>query len=134
VYDYEVDMFKQTLEICRTGKHQTLPHPIPNAIVESMLLHLRILTELLVSRGSDSDDIRLSDLLPTFTSARIAELKERYGGRKTVGSPCWTLNKMLAHPTSLRADTYSYDSVLRAMVPVIVRLLEEIAIARRAGG
>lgn len=58
-------MFRQTLRLS-TGECNKFPHPIPNAIVESMLLHLRILIDILLSKRSDKDDITLTDLLPGF--------------------------------------------------------------------
>jgi len=47
VYDFEEDMFKRTL-LLSAGECNKFPHPIPNAIVESMLLHLRILVDILL--------------------------------------------------------------------------------------
>ena len=131
VYDYETDMLKETLRVCQTEAFKTLQHPIPNAVVESMLLHLRILVDILLSRGSDDDDIKLTDLLPSFQSPLIDELRNSYGNHKSVGSPCWTLNKMLAHPTLLRSGSYSYASTLITVLPLIVPLLDEISQARQ---
>lgn len=130
VYDYEVDMFKQTWEMCSTGARNRFPHPIPNAISESLLLHLRILVEIFLPGGVEPDDIKLADLLPKFRSPLIEELRSKYGNSRTVGSPCWTLNKMLAHPTQLRSNSYNYDQVLKVVLPLILPLLDEIAQAR----
>lgn len=123
-------MFNQTLDACQTGAYKTFPHPIPNAIVESMLLHLRILVDIFLSRGADADDIKLADLLPGLKSPLINELRNRYGNRNTAQSPCWILNKMLAHPTMLRSNSYSYAPVLTALLPLMLPLLEEIQDAR----
>jgi hypothetical protein len=131
VYDYEVDMLKQTWSACSTGAISTYPYPIPNALVESMMLHLRIVVDIFLSRGTDLDDIKLTDLLPKFHSPLIEQLKNAYGNRNTAGSPCWTLNKMLAHPTLLRGNSYNYDGVLKIMLPLILPLLEEVAQARQ---
>lgn len=130
VYDYEVDMFSQTWDMCMTRVHRTFRHPVPNAIVESMLFHLRILVEILISKGTP-DDIKLTDLLPRFDSVLISTLRSKYGTRGKVGSPCWTLNKMLAHPSKSRSDNYNYDPVLNIMIPCITPLLTEIDHARR---
>ena len=131
VYDYEVDMFTQMLRIGTTVECQEFPQPIQNAIVESMLLHLRILVDILLSRGSGNDDIDLVDLLPAFKSSLVAQLKTAYGDSKTVGCPCWHLNKRLAHPTQIRSSSYNYDHVLNALVPLVTQLLDEIAAARQ---
>ena len=131
VYDYEVDMFTQMLRIGTTVECHMFPQPIQNAIVESMLLHLRILVDILLSRGPGNDDINLTDLLPGFKSSLVAQLKTAYGDSKTVGSPCWHLNKRLAHPTQIRSTSYNYDHVLQALGPMVLKLLDEIAAARR---
>ena len=124
-------MFKQTWSICTMGVTEIYRHPIPNAILESMLLHLRILTEILISKGYP-DDIKLNDqLLSKYESQRVDELRTRYGTSNTFGSPCWTLNKMLAHPSLLRSNSYNYDLVLKVLLPCILPLLDEIERARR---
>ena len=130
VYDYERDMFTQMLRIGTTVECQKYPPPVQNAIVESMLLHLRILVDILRSHGRDKDDIKLTDLLPSFTSPLIDQLKTAYGDNKTVSSPCWELNKRLAHPTTVRSSSYTYNHVLQALVPIVGPLLDEIAAAR----
>jgi hypothetical protein len=96
-----------------------------------MLLHLRILVDILLSRGAGNDDIHLTDLLPGFKSSLVTQLKTGYGDNKTIGCPCWELNKRLAHPTQIRSTSYNYDHVLNALVPVVMRLLDEIAAARQ---
>jgi hypothetical protein len=131
VYDYEAFMFKDKWTCCSTGAVKTFPESVKNAIVESALLHLRILVDILLSRGSESDDIKLTDLLPNFQSPLIGQLRNAYGDRKTTDSPCWTLNKMMAHPTQFRSDSHNYDPTLKAMLPAILPLLEEIAQARQ---
>jgi hypothetical protein len=133
VYGYEVDMFNEMRGACELGLGNTYPPHIANAIVESMLLHLRILVEILLSRGPDpdGDNIKLTDLLPGFKSPLIQELGDRYGNRGIERSPCWTLNKMLAHPSRLRSHTYTYDPVLKVMLPVLLPLLDEVGQARQ---
>ena len=135
VFDYEVDMFRQTQNLCQSAEFNSLSPPIPNAVVESMLLHLRILVDILLSRGTspDGDDIKLNGLLPGFTSPLIEQLRTRYGNRTTAGCPCWTLNKMLAHPSTLRGESYSYAKTVETTVPVMRSLIDEIAAARLVG-
>ncbi len=123
-------MLKQMRDAC-AYRTKAFKLPIQNAVVESLLLHLRILVEILLSKGSDADDIKLTDLLPGFTSPLIEKLRVDYGTRAAVGSPCWTLNKMLAHPTHLRSNSYNYDPVLSVMLPTIWPLLDEIAQSRK---
>lgn len=132
VYDFEVDMFTEMLRIGTTVECQRFPELVQNAIVESMLLHLRILVDILLSRGyRKNDDINLTDLLPSFKSSVVAQLKTAYGDASTVDCPCWHLNKRLAHPTQIRCSPYSYDDLLHALIPIVRQLLAEIAAARQ---
>ncbi len=130
IYDFEEDMFRRTFLLATTDCNK-YPHPIPNAIVESMLLHLRILVEILLSCGSGDDDIKLKELLPGFKSPLVGQLKTTYGNSKQVGSPRWNLNKRLAHPTQVRSSSYTYDHLVQALVPLVEPLLGEVAEARQ---
>jgi len=86
VYDYEEDMFRRTFLLATTDCNK-FPPPIPNAIVESMLLHLRILVDILLSRGSGDDDIKLTELLPGFKSPLVGQLKTTYGNSPAAALP-----------------------------------------------
>jgi hypothetical protein len=133
-YDYEVMMFRETAPPIR------LPNPCPNAriytnaFVESRLLHARILCDILLSRGSQPDDINLSTLLPGFASPLIDQLREDYGDPRRQDTPCWELNKHLAHPTSFRADSHDYGPMLQRLEPTMIRLFDEIAAERAKRG
>jgi hypothetical protein len=124
VYKYEVDMFQATLALVRS-ESDYLPLVIRNALVESMLLHLRILVGILLSHGWE-DDVKLKEILPGFQSANVDKLKELYGDRKQVGSCCSTLDKMLAHASKVRSDQYDYSSLVNKLLPTISALLAEI--------
>lgn len=129
-FDYESDMFYQTLRLCESGEHNSYLHPIPNAIVESLLLHVRNLVEILTSRGTCADDLGIDILLPNFSSPRIDELRDLYGHRKETGTPCWTLNKMLVHATSVRSDSHDYLPTVEKLAPCIKALIGEVQQAR----
>src|SRR5579862_1326382 len=130
VYDYEVLMFTELRNVLMVSPSKIYHQLIVNAIVESMLLHLRILTGILISTGH-SNDIKLKDhLLPKFKSRRVDDLRKEYGTSDTEGTPCWTLNKMLAHPSLRRSNSYDYTQVLNVLVPCILPLIEEIDHAR----
>lgn len=108
VLHYEVDMFNGLLALCYGGIRNTFTWPIPNAITESLMLHTRILTCILISRGR-GDDIKLKDLLPNLDVPEIETLKMVYGMDDDSTSICWTFNKRLAHATTTRADSDGYD-------------------------
>jgi|HubBroStandDraft_6_1064221.scaffolds.fasta_scaffold259160_4 hypothetical protein len=97
-----------------------------------MLLHLRILVDMLLSRGGRDDDIRLTELLPDFKSRLIEQLKITYGGPNDADSPYWNLNKRLAHPTKVRSSPYSYNYLTQPLLPIVLPLLNKVAEARRA--
>ena len=82
VFDYEVQMFNGLLALCQGNIRNSFQWPIPNAITESLLLHARILTCVLISRGRE-DDIKLSTLLPGFTVPGDQHPRQRSTGRTT---------------------------------------------------
>ena len=63
VLDYEVQMFLGTEEIRSSFQiKDAATHLTRNALVESSLLHIRILADLFLSRGTQPDDINLAQL------------------------------------------------------------------------
>jgi hypothetical protein len=127
VYDYEVDMFKSMYVHCRSDVLASYSPHIRNAIVESLLLHTRNIVDILLSRDTEPDAINLKTLLPGFSPTQLGALAKLYGSGKAVGSPCWTLNKMLVHSTSLRTDHFNYTAMLETLRPVTSSCLDEIA-------
>lgn len=126
VYDYEVDMFKGMYIQCRNDVLASYSLHVRNAIVESLLLHTRNLVDILLSRDTEPDAINLKTLLPGFSPTQLGTLAKLYGSGKMAGSPCWTLNKMLAHSTSLRTDHFDYTATLETLRPIINSCLDEI--------
>src|SRR5207244_872549 len=117
VFEYEADMFFAMCDLLRSGNQvfAALPHHVRNAVVESALLHTRQLADILLSRGTRTDDINLNALIPNLRPARLAELRQLFGTQNTSGCPCWTINKMLAHPTTRRSARYDYTNVLNGI-------------------
>lgn len=136
VFNYEADMFFAMCGLLEEGDpaYAALSGPVRNAVVESGLLHTRQLIDVLRSLGNDPDDINLSGLLPGFQPARLDELREVYGNRNVIGSPCWTLNKRLAHATSHRGASYDYTSLLRQLVPLLADVVRDVRNRRVADG
>lgn len=137
VFDYELQMYFETrnlLKHLRTQNNNDIKNIIiKNATVESMLLHTRIMTDILISKGKskDNDDITLKGLLPNWCESGIGEklikeLKNAYGNQNDINSPCWIINKMLAHPTKWRSDNFDYSVYLKQIEPAIHNLLSEI--------
>jgi hypothetical protein len=100
---------------------------VDNALVESICLHMRIFVDILLSKKSDKDDdIRLEDLMPGFQHPSVNQLRAVYKDGRTEGSPCWVLNKMVAHPTLKRGASYDYTSIIRQLLPLIEGVWQEI--------
>jgi hypothetical protein len=128
VFDYEVDMFRNLCQLLKAGnsQYQSLSHYIKCAIVESAVLHTRILVDVLLSRSSEQDDITLLLLAPTFKCSAIDQLRQSYGNRSQADSPCWAFNKKLAHATSQRTDRYDYSAQLNQLVPLINDIVDQV--------
>lgn len=125
VFEYEVRMFRCLLALLKKG-NQEFPDGVQYAIVESVVLHTRQLVDILLSRGKKRDDIKLSSLLPCFQSIHLDTLDKHYGKAHERNSPCWIINKRLAHPTSERGDSFDYSRLLSKLVPKIEVLLQKI--------
>jgi len=105
---------------------------VRNAVVESACLHARILVDMLLSRDSGKgDDIQLSELLPGFRHTSVEQLRVAYGDARTELSPCWILNKMIAHPTLKRGTSHDYTAVLKKLPGSIESVCQEIENHRR---
>ena len=73
VFDYEVMMFRNILayknRVILSDKQ--IQHIVQCSLTESLVLHTRILIEILISRGQRVDDITINKLLPNFASRNI---------------------------------------------------------------
>jgi hypothetical protein len=125
-----VSTFDGTLALCTNREHTKYPFPVPNAIVESLLLHTRILVEIFLSRDTEADAVNLKTLLPGFDSVTIGELATLYGKGKDVDSPCRTINKRLAHSTSVRTENFDYGVLMNKLRPSIDTLIEQVRAER----
>jgi hypothetical protein len=128
---YEARML---FELCRLLGSETFDpnsNIVNNAVVESACLHTRILVDILLSKDSGKgDDIRLDQLLPTFKHQSVDRLRAAYGDSKPAQPkppwPCWTLNKMIAHPTLKRGMSHDYTDTLKGLLPLIEAVWQEI--------
>jgi hypothetical protein len=136
VFEYEAMMYRQTSRPIPLPE-KTLPDIVRlliNALTESRVLHNRILCDILSSRCPEPDEIRLTDLLPGFSSPEVANLEKAYGSGRIPKSPCWTFNKMLAHATTERFDGFDYGAEFALLGSHIEKLLDEIAAERKKRG
>jgi hypothetical protein len=128
VFDYEVDMFRNLCDLLVSGNSEygSLSLLLKNAIVESAVLHARILADILLSHIREPDDIGLRSLLPGFECAEIAELRRAYGRRDDPLSPRSAFNKMLAHATTNRSNSFDYTVALNQIAPLILGIVDRI--------
>jgi hypothetical protein len=132
VLDYEIQMFFETRKIMSNTKENFIVSPFTrNAVVESMILHTRIVIDILLSKIIDPADIKLSDL---FTDSKMIEqteefnlLRSTYGNSRKKGSVCWQFNKFLFHPTQYRTSSYDYAGALNTIDPPLHNALIIIA-------
>jgi hypothetical protein len=134
VFDYEADMFHAMCDVLRDSNNDSaeLSQQVHNAVVESAILHLRQLADILLSRGTRPDDISLTTLIPDWQPAGLDELRQLYGTQSTPACPCWTINKMLAHPTTLRTASYDYSCLLNAVKPIIDGIVRDVRSRRQS--
>ena len=125
VIDYEVSMYfetRSTYESLKSSPKDKIAKVIDNALIESMVLHTRIVVDLLISKGRGNDNIKLRDLMPEWCISEkgkrlIDELELVYGRADIENSPCWIFNKMLAHPTKWRTGSHDYYPALKKVGP-----------------
>jgi hypothetical protein len=138
ILDYEVQMF---LGIDFVRSHLQVEGDaqlFKNALVESSLLHIRILADIFLSRGKRSDDINLAklgfnaDSMEPILAEKINALAVAYGEANDPTSNCWTLNKRLAHPTKHRTEGYDYSDLFAALDEPLRAIIDYIyACAKR---
>ena len=130
VLDYEVQMYLGTSYLRENLKGENGPNTqiIRNSLVESTLLHIRILSDLLLNRCKYPDDINRTKLGLNFEEGELAEkvkaLADKYGQPKEKNSNCWIINKKLAHPTTHRSDSYDYAEVFNSLDKPLKDLIE----------
>jgi hypothetical protein len=126
VFKYEWDMAVGLAAYLQPDPHAKRDPILTNAIAECMVLHSRILIEILLSHGSQPDDINPSKLIPGFESRHIASLETAYGENRTENSPRWQFNKLLAHATTHRGEKHDYVDAINAVWPHILKIMQDI--------
>ncbi len=103
-----------------------------NMATEAIVLHARNLCDFCTS--PKANDIKPSDLFDnygadrTYTQLRrlVRRLDMKYG-RGGKGSARWAFNKMLAHPTKSRGQSFNYTRYLNRILPALRDVIAELA-------
>ena len=139
VLGYEVAMYFEMRRLLGDSATLLLSTSVRNALVESHVLHARILCDRFSyekRREKFGDDVDFTDLFrdPPWDSdsrydslkALIPQMRAAYGDTDAPGSPCWQFNKMLAHLTSKRGDRHDYERALKAVEPWIEKIVSAL--------
>lgn len=131
VIHYEVLMYWGTRKAIDIVMKMPEGDVIRNAVTDSLVLHTRSLIEFLLSKGKYPDDILLIKLLPNWVALEgkeyLQKLKDAYGGTNIQNSPCWVINKMLAHPTIFRTYRFDYGSTMNKVDPIVFDILQSLS-------
>lgn len=106
---------------------------VMNAFIESKLLHIHVLSDILLEKGSKPDDIKLSNLLPDWKSDRdledfVKNLGKAYGNSQDINTPCWIINKMMAHGTAFRTSSFNYQKLFLTMDNPLKVCIKRVAV------
>lgn len=114
---YEIDMLQATAILLRTGM---IEGRLKNAVLESTLVHLRLVDEFLAGSGGRSDDVSAIDYLPTWAPRNVLTEDERRD-----------VNKRVHHLTTRRiGQSYMWplalcEDAVRACVDFLTELERE---------
>jgi hypothetical protein len=136
VVSYEIEMFLGTQILQKTkiqskAQDKILEGFLRNALTESRILQIRVLTEVFLSRGQ-KDDIKIDNLLPNWRQENIEvfkELENAYMQPLEIGeSPKVYIDKLLAHATTKRGDRFNWVPVVNRMNPPLIKVLRTLSI------
>ncbi len=147
VIRYEVDMLVNLMNLsaiqCKLAyltspaeiecQIEELPYPLNNAIAESKILHIRNIADILREPPKEpGDDILIEPFLENLPKkdeieGLIQEFRIEYGKSRDENTPCWEINKHLAHPTKKRSTTHNYETLINRLYPRIVNIFALIA-------
>jgi len=114
---------KPKFQIGEEHPGQEYAQVISNALVESTVLHLRQLCDILLSNGRN-DDITINRILSGFNCQAIDDLCSVYGHGP--GSFKERLNKHCFHASDRRSAMHNYEPVFQAVIPRVEAVLAEV--------
>jgi hypothetical protein len=130
VINYEIMMFFFTRKGVGLQGNPADIQLTNNALVESRVLHIRVLTEFLLSQKENRDsDIKLIELLPQIHAQHgtlIEALRTAYyDDLPVIGkNPKTLIDQLLAHATTKRDASFNWTPVIERMDQPLVNLLK----------
>jgi hypothetical protein len=147
IFDYELSQLHMLLQVMEARHHFVLlPHHIANAIVESAIMHLRIVMEMLREKSSKSDDYVLADLLGPYEPRGLPALRKVYEEQEAYqplleehlgGDPAGIapnlkldpktqIDKLMIHPTKKRTTSHDWTPILMILAPRLRPVLQDL--------
>ena len=126
-------MYRSLRTLAESGLLTPFSETIRNACVESLLLHIRVLSDILLPPSTPrDDDVTLRDLADSFVPARLEELQGAYKAEPL--SVKATIDKRLAHATKRRSPMHDHSRMLNAYCPILEHVIAELYECRRRRG
>lgn len=120
-------MAREVVHYLPKEEFEQLERAVGNAVVEALVLHIRVVVEFAISKGNGADDILLKNLLFELGTSYLArELTALYGRSNDEASPCWQFNKMLAHATIHQPKSRNYIKPIQTLWPVLADLISVV--------
>ncbi len=144
ILDYELMQLGGLWKHFQAGSHNAQPLDIRNAMVESAIIHLRIVLEMLKDQPQKNDDYCLKDLIlmackpiglpaliqiytddSTYSGFVVALLKGD-PGTNMKKSPKWQIDKLMFHPTKNRTTSHDWTPILNVLVPRLSPVIDDL--------
>ncbi|MCD4752722.1 MAG: hypothetical protein K8R40_06605 [Anaerolineaceae bacterium] len=122
---YEISMFVRLMNLLASGKYKDM-NVINNALVESFLIHTRLLIEFLYKVRSCYDD----DIFAIHFYSSPTEWKEGIGNKsKYLNNLKKQIDKRVAHLTNIRNinETWNYPRIRDEIIPVFDKFIKNIS-------
>jgi hypothetical protein len=145
IFEAEVAQLEALWRYLQALKHNAQPAEVRQAVVESAVIHLRIIMEM-VSRDAPQqpDDYCLADLIglanrPSYLPALVRTYSDDATYAPLVNallsgtpatslqkSPKWQIDKLMFHPTRNRAVGHDWTPILNVLAPLVGPVVQDL--------
>ena len=137
VINYEIGMFLSALifyqkRMEKDCSDSVMENYIKNALAESLVLHIRVLTEIFMPGGRE-DDIKAVNVMKKWCDEHKLLIKNLHHAYEKVyvselkGTSKTLIDKLLAHGTNKRGDMFDWSPVIRTMEPPLIEILRTLS-------